>query len=111
MVFSKQDSNDEEPLKANLPTWANNPDYTAHATSSEGKKDKHASVIGMFDNHLPVVDYRSRSPVNFRKNEETDPLKSKEDNVKTYQDPNKERKSKDTVRFDGSTDNSPPVRF
>lgn len=41
-------TNDEEPMKANKPTWANNPDYTAHATSSK-PDEPHKSVFGVFD--------------------------------------------------------------
>lgn len=43
-----KDSSGEEPMKANMPTWANNPDYTVHATSSKPEEER-KTVIGIFD--------------------------------------------------------------
>ena len=35
-------------MRASMPTWANNPDYTAHATSSKPEEER-KTVIGIFD--------------------------------------------------------------
>lgn len=45
---TNDDSSEEEPMRASMPTWANNPDYTAHATSSKPEEER-KTVIGIFD--------------------------------------------------------------
>ena len=44
-----QDASDEEPMKAHMPSWANNPDYTLHATTSKPDDSQHKAIFGVFD--------------------------------------------------------------
>jgi hypothetical protein len=46
-----KDSNDEEPVRANMPTWANNPNYTLHATTTKPDEQHHKAVFDIFDNN------------------------------------------------------------
>lgn len=60
--MSLEDSNDEEATRGNMPTWANNPDYTSHATTSK-PEDKHESVLGLFDtpHQIEMIDEEKSS--------------------------------------------------
>jgi hypothetical protein len=51
-VILLKDTNNDEPVKAHMPTWANNPDYTQHATTTKPDDTQHKPVFEIFDGRL-----------------------------------------------------------
>lgn len=47
-LFQKDTSN-EEPMRAHMPSWANNPDYTLHATTTKPDDGQRRTVFSVFD--------------------------------------------------------------
>jgi hypothetical protein len=54
-----------------MPSWANNPDYTLHATTTKPDESQHKPVFDIFktsdqpkesDEDLPVKDPKSKDP-------------------------------------------------
>ena len=48
-IFSPKDSSNEEPMRAHMPSWANNPDYTLHATSTKPDDEQRRAIFDVFD--------------------------------------------------------------
>ena len=46
-----KDSNNDEPLLAHKPSWANNPDYTLHATTTKPEESTRKPVFGVFNDN------------------------------------------------------------
>lgn len=44
-----KDPTSDEPVLANMPTWANNPNYTLHATSTKPDQSTRKAVFDIFD--------------------------------------------------------------
>ena len=47
-LFLKDTTNDE-PIKAHMPSWANNPNYTLHATTTKPNESTHKAVFEIFE--------------------------------------------------------------
>jgi hypothetical protein len=48
---NSKDTSNEEPIKAHMPSWANNPNYTLHATTTKPDESQHKPVFDIFDNN------------------------------------------------------------
>lgn len=103
-----------------MPTWANNPDYTAHATSSK-PEEKHKTVMGLFDTpHLiEKIDEEqgsdsSKSKLPVEPINDNAPVDSEEQTSSNLQ-PNSrvewETASATSSKEDGSFDELPSARF
>lgn len=44
-----KNAENDEPIKAHMPSWANNPDYTSHATTTKPDDKHRKGIFEVFD--------------------------------------------------------------